>query len=271
VKAALAKRAVPSSNSSGPSSSSNSEVSSSSEEDNRGERSKGSKRKRRNDLDLDLLEELWPKEDRPKRLQKKSVLSAMTMTKLMKMKELYEKEQAKKGLGTAVFGKDKKQRTRRYKAMKDDGLKRLHPARFISMPTADPKDYWYKVPTGKTEVFRHLPLQHVGVENMPEATIVKLHDRRVPVDLDMMRRELKDVHMAKLAMANYVMVMRMLHPIDNGPATLQMVLIEARWGESLADAESKRLQLLKRFFEDCARENSGRAVRREPPMDYTQV
>ena len=51
---------------------------------------------------------------------------------------------------------------------------------------------------------------------MPEATIVKLHDRKVPVDLDMMAKEVKDMKQVQLAVCSCVAVMRNLHPINMG-------------------------------------------------------
>lgn len=235
------------------------------------ETGKGKKKEKKGKLDMDLLEMIWPREDRPRKLQKARNLAGMSMKQLMKMQELYEKVQAKKGVGSAVFTKDRKPKAKTFKKKKDDGRKRLHPARWEGLPRVDPAEYWGQVPTTKTEVYRHLPLQRLGVEGVPESTIAKLHDRKVPVDLDMCRKEVRDMRQAQLAVCNYVTVMRHLHPVDLGGATIQIVLTEAGWGESLGDNEKSRLTLVKKFFEDCATENSGHAVRREPPMNYEQV
>jgi hypothetical protein len=53
----------------------------------------------------------------------------MSLGKAMKYKELYDKEKAKRGEGDAAFGKDQRVKATKYRAMKDDGRKRLHPAR----------------------------------------------------------------------------------------------------------------------------------------------
>jgi hypothetical protein len=139
------------------------------------------------------------------------------------------------------------------------------------MPRAEPKKYWKKVPTVQSQVYRHLPLPTVGIENVPEDTVVKMHDRKVPIDLDMLSREVKTMQQAQMAVLSYVGVLRWLHPIDMGGFTIQLVLTEAGWAESLARDEKTRVQLIKRFFRDSVLENSGRAVRRQPPMDYEQV
>lgn len=251
------------------SSSNSSRFSSSLSEDS--DSSPSRKKRSKKMLDLDLLEVLWPKEDRPDKLQSKSTIKHMSLSKLMKMKEIFDKEQAKRGLGVAVHGKDKPPKSQRFKEQRDNGTTKLHPARFLCMPFSEPKEYWNLVPTGRSQIYRHLPMQHLGVEDTPEATIVKLHDRKVPVDLDMMARDVKDLKQAQLAVANYVTIMRILHPIDMGPATIQLVLIHASFGENLGDNLKNRLLLVKRFFEESARENSGRAVRKEPPMTFEQV
>ena len=82
----------------------------------------------------------------------------MSMGQLMRIKEQYEKENEKKGLGSAVYGRDKKPKAKKFKAQKDDGEKKLHPARFESLPRVAPAKFWKHVPTGRSEVYRHLPL-----------------------------------------------------------------------------------------------------------------
>jgi hypothetical protein len=53
----------------------------------------------------------------------------MSITKCMKIKDMLEKEKSKHGIGDAAFGMDQRVRSTKYPAMKDDGRKRLHPAR----------------------------------------------------------------------------------------------------------------------------------------------
>jgi len=45
-------------------------------------------------------------------------------------------------------------------------------------------------------------------------------------------------------------------------------MAESGWAEMLGDSMKDRVQLLGKFFDDAARDNSGRAVRKEPPMDH---
>jgi hypothetical protein len=53
----------------------------------------------------------------------------MSITKCMKIKDMLEKEKSKHGMGDAAFGMDQRVRSTKYPAMRDDGRKRLHPAR----------------------------------------------------------------------------------------------------------------------------------------------
>jgi hypothetical protein len=54
----------------------------------------------------------------------------MSITRCMKIKDMLEKEKSKQGMGDAAFGMDQRVRSTKYPAMKDDGRKRLHPARY---------------------------------------------------------------------------------------------------------------------------------------------
>ena len=69
---------------------------SSSEEDKKG------KKKKRKTVDMELLDELWPTEDRPTKLRKARGIGGLSMSKLMQLKEQFEKESEKKGMGAAV-------------------------------------------------------------------------------------------------------------------------------------------------------------------------
>ena len=190
----------------------------------------------------------------------------------MRIKEQYEKENERKGLGSAVYGRDKKPKAKSFKAQKDDGERKLHPARFESLPRVAPAKYWKHVPTGRSEVYRHLPLQHLGVEGVAESTIVKLHNRKVPVELAMLRKEpATEVRHVEQAVWNYVLILRSLHPADHGGLVLHKVMADAGWGEMLGENMKDRVGLLKKFFDEAARENSGRAVRKEPPMDHEEA
>ena len=88
-----------------------------------------------------------------------------------------------------------------------------------------PAKFWKHVPTGRSEVYRHLPLQHLGVDGVAESTIVKLHNRKVPVELAMLRKEpVAEVRHVEQAVWNYVLILRSLHPADHGGLVLHKVI-----------------------------------------------
>jgi hypothetical protein len=210
-------------------------------------------------MDWELLEELWPVEDRPPTLQSRKMVQKqkLTIADLMGLKEQFVKEQEKKGVGSAVFGKDRKPKKIKFPAMKDDGEKRLHPARFVGLPRVEPRSYWDQVPAAERDIYRHVPLQHLGVEEVAESTVVKMHNRRVPVDLEGFVRECKDCKQVQMAVFNYVAVLRSLHPVDYGGMVIMQVLIEAAWGESLGN-EKQRVAVMKRFLRKwCGRTAAG--------------
>jgi hypothetical protein len=239
-------------------------------------------------VNWDLINEMWPIANRPRHLQKRRVVERMELGQLMKFKEHFEKEAEKKGLGAAACGTDLKAKKVKYAAMTDDSFKRLHPARFSRQPLAVPKKYWKDVPQKRGEIFRHFPLAHYGAEGqVNEATIVKMHDRQVAIELDMLARcnfgkemkpgekapwtEATEVKHMQEAVLNFATMLHAIWPADYSGLVILRVLVEARWGEVAGEDEKKRLMLVKKFFGDTVRENAGRAVRKEPPLDYVQT
>ena len=66
----------------------------------------------------------------------------MTIAEVSQFKEHYEKEEEKKGAGSAVYGKDRKLKPVSFEKGKDNGVARLHPAWFeLRMPLCAPKKY----------------------------------------------------------------------------------------------------------------------------------
>jgi hypothetical protein len=200
-----------------------SEESNCSEEEERRHKGKKSRKAKEKEDDWQLLEEMWPLEARPAKLQSRKVVGRWSIEKIMEFKKQYEQEAERQGVGIAVFGRDKKRRAKRYKEMKDDGESKLHPARFERLPFSDPEKYWKKMPVKREEIYRHIKLDHYGAQ-VGEATIVRLHDRRVTVELDMFLRgnvlkgsekagEVADVRRLQEAVANYACVMQVLWPL----------------------------------------------------------
>ena len=119
---------------------------------------------------------MWSYESRPKLLQDKKRVEGMTIAEISQFKAHFEKEEEKKGVGAGVFGKDKKLSPVKVKKCVDDGDRQLSSSRFdLRMPVSAPKKYWSIVPK-KREVFRHLLLNHLGLEGqVSETTVVRMH------------------------------------------------------------------------------------------------
>lgn len=136
-----------------------------------------------------VLNGLWPKENRPLSLQKKEDIKELSLDLLMVCKAEYRREEEERA-GTEKCGRDKKLKATKYKAMTDDGERKFHPARWERLPAVDPAKYCRKWPVKREPIFRHIPLQHYGIEGqVAEGTIVRMHNRATPVELDAMTRE----------------------------------------------------------------------------------
>jgi hypothetical protein len=73
------------------------------------------------------------------------------------------------------------------------------------------------------------------------------------------------------AVVNYMTACHVLWPFDYGPFVILRVLVENRWGEAAGGDMRDRASLVCRFFNEIVSDNSGRAVRGEPPLDYEKV
>jgi len=73
------------------------------------------------------------------------------------------------------------------------------------------------------------------------------------------------------AMCNYLTASQVLWPFDYGPLVILRILVECRWGEAAGADMKERVGLITRFFNEVVSDNSGRAVRGEPPLDYEKA
>ena len=237
--------------------------------------SSGGKRKKRwskkQKAHLAAVESYWAKHERPVSLQEDKVMVKTSLSKVVLLKDMWLKEQERRGIGTAMYGQDHKPKPKKFEAFKDNGETRLHPARFLALPFVEPGEYWRKVPTAKEEVFRHLPLQYFGLDEVPEATVAKLHNRKMPVTLDMMAKEVRSMKQVQLAVQTYVRVHRYLHPIDMSGQTIQLVLTEAGWGDGISNDDRQKVAIIKKFFDSCVNENAKCAGRKKEPLSYDMV
>jgi hypothetical protein len=127
---------------------------------------------------FDMYNDIYPLEDRPPALKKKSVVGRHSLNELMMYQTQIIEREKKENLGEEVFTRDTKTPKTRYKKMKDDGKKRLHIARWNRLPLAPPESYYAKTPTKRKAVIRNFPMEHYGVTGLVlEVTIGHLHTR----------------------------------------------------------------------------------------------
>ena len=78
----------------------------------------------------DLLNDVWPVETRPSKLQVKEYVEKLSWETLNALQDRYEKAAEKKGVGAAIFGRDRKLKKIAFGPKSDDGFTKLHPARY---------------------------------------------------------------------------------------------------------------------------------------------
>lgn len=69
---------------------------------------------------------------------------------------------------------------------------------------------------------------------------------------------------------NYTMILHSLWPADFSGLVLLKVLDDANWGEELG-SEKQRVAVIRRTFDDVAKENGGRAIRKQALLGHDQV
>jgi len=108
---------------------------------------------------------------------------------------------------------------------------------------------------------------------------------QVPIELKMLLRanfhkdggkssemaEPAEVRHLQEAVTNYLTVSQVLWPFDYGPLVILRILVENRWGEAAGADMRERVSLVSRFFNEVVSDNSGKAVRGEPPLEYEKA
>jgi len=281
-----AKRGSSSSSESTVTTSSPSDSESDSDKRTKSSRSMKTRGKIEDKIHWELVNSMWLLAQRPAHLQDKKVVCRLHLDTINAYKEHYEKEEEKTGARSAIFGRDQRPKKVRVPGGTDDNFKKLVQARFdLTLPLSAPKKYWEKMPH-KRAIYRHLPLAHLGLENsVSEKVVVAMHDRRNVIKLEMFHKanaskdktdkqewttptEVKHI---QDAVACYSAIQRQLWPLDYSGLAITRALIDCKWGEIAGKDEKARCQLITRFFNEVAKENSGRAVRDEPPLTFDET
>ena len=225
-----------------------------------------------------LLNAVWPIEDRPKELRKRScVRKPSQLHHLLQYKTQLVAEREKRGGGEPVFSKDAPLAKVRFSGGSDNGFDKLHPARFLRQPCSLPVKFYKQVPRKREPLVRHFPTAHLGIPaGFPEKVVAALHDRHVQVKLDNFIRpgadrtiERATLHEVQDGVLNYRAAMFCIWPQDYTPIVIEKVLLGEHWGDKIGGDERRRCTAVRRFFDEVMMLNCSNAVNDLPPVDFT--
>ena len=238
-------------------------------------------------------------DQRPRNLRKKSVVNRMELANIymiLKLQKTVEKGEKDHDNDDSV--KEGKQKTFTFKKQKDNGRKRLHPARFLALPIHHPRKWAKKVPKKRTPFVKNKALEYTGTLNsVTDQALKKLHNRCKPTELkhfyegnlniaskktevrkvvngtietsfDLSWTDPSTVGQVQEAIINYGCALHTVWPTDATALIMMRVLINYKW---LIKAEdNKRAGLITKFFNNVAIRNANRACNNECPLSYAE-
>lgn len=249
-----------------------------------------------------LLAKFWPVRERPDSLQRPEVVNMLDFTTLLSMAKFQKETKigATSHGSKSAFSKDALPSSTLFKEAKDDGVRKLHEARFLRLPLVDHKKWWHLVPLSRSHMYRNIPLKFMGCQGqVAEKTVENAHDRSVAAQLkhyfsanisintkplkkierteedglstvmDFLWEEPSTMSHVQDAVINYQAVLHHLWPTDPTAIILMKVLTKYKWiqaGDSLKD----KVTTCTSFFNSVMRENAGRAVRGETVMNFEE-
>ena len=201
---------------------------------------------------------------------------------------------------TSSYTRDKKPLAIKYPEAKDDGFKKLHPARFERFPLADIKDWWKKVPRVPSHQYKNLPLQYSGTHNkVTLRTIQQMHDRTkvlsfkqfhsgninvgskpiqkiekrdeagITSSLEFNWEAPTNLSQVSDALLNYCTILLHLWPLDQTGLIILRLVNKYNYFPC-ANSLTERVNLVSTFFNTILRENAARAGRRAVPMNFKE-
>ena len=302
------KRASSSSDSSSSPSSSPSSASSSSDSDGPG----GSTQERRSvpfppssqslvekkRMTWELLNSAWDLEKRPEKLQSEEAVNCYEVHELEALYRMYQEvEKNKKGGQQEMAAKDEKQLAVVFQEQKDDGKRKLHPARWCRLPLKKTKKWWKKTPTIRKKTFLSFDLEFTGSEHkIADRTLQKLHDRTTALELKNFCSEnaavnskpqkeerradgtlVRDldwvtptsVAQIQEAIVNYLCANHALWPFDLTGFSLLRILTKYRWFEHTKNTKLQ-ITLITSFFNAVMRKNKTAAANKTCILSFRQ-
>jgi len=192
-----------------------------------------------------FYDEQFPPEDRPETMRPWKAIKNYSIDKLLRVKKSLQSTDERKNLGEEAAAKDAKAKKTEYKKATDDGINKLHPARWNRQPLAPPKEFYDQIPKKHDAIVRNFPTEHLGITGqVPDTTIGHMHNRAVKVTLESFCRptfkaakgaekggKYCDRTQLEDGVLNYCMMLHSLWPADYSGLVITKVLVGAKWGE----------------------------------------
>ena len=248
-----------------------------------------------------VLRNIWPVEKRPLGLQNKTSFNAISLDNLLCLAK-FDRQNLKaiEGDLSTNFNPDRKPKTTSYKKAKDNGFKKLHPARFQRYPLANLKDWWKHMPKTRNHLYKNLDLKFMGANNkLTQKTIQGLHDRTKSLQFKMFlssnvnvankpvkkieKREEEGIvstldyawenptSLSQISdgLLNYSTALMHIWPYD--PTGLIIMRLVNKYNyASAAPTMSERISVISTFFNMVLRENATRAIRKDVIMSHQE-
>ena len=198
------------------------------------------------------------------------------------------------------MSRDSLPRSKEYKAQKDDGVKRLHPARWERLPLRDPEEWFPKIPIKRDHVYKNMQLSFTGSDGcVADRTLTSMHDRTIPLKLKNFmsenatvaskpQRELKkwdeegfstvldyywecpnNLTSIQEAYVNYMCVLGNIWPFDETAHTMFRLMFKYRWAGAAENLKT-RAAILTDFFEKILRSNARNAANKTCVLSFQQ-
>ena len=99
------------------------------------------------------------KKDRPENLKSDKKINKLSLDEAIAICKLSAKR-AK--LENSSVDSDDAPEKKTFKKLTDDGVSKLHPARFERQPLGPPSKWWSEVPVKRSTIIKNIPLRHLG-------------------------------------------------------------------------------------------------------------
>ena len=99
------------------------------------------------------------KKDRPENLKSDKKINKLSLDEAIEICKLSTKRAKLDNTGVDTDDAPEK---KTFKKFTDDGVNKLHPARFERQPLAPPSKWWSEVPVKRSNIIKKIPLRHLG-------------------------------------------------------------------------------------------------------------